>query len=63
MKVLNITIADQNRNMNIFYKKNSEVELHSSNTFFCWPTLHFAIVSWKIHVTFESSQDILHLET
>ena len=62
MKLLNITSVDQNRNMHIIYKKNSEVELQSSKTLFWWFSSNFEIFSYRMSVTFESSQDILCLE-
>ena len=61
--VLNIISIDQNKNLHIFYKKNSKVELHSSKTFFWWPNSNFAIFSCKMSVTFEFGHEILCLET
>ena len=62
VQIFNIKSTDKNRNMHIFYQKNSKVELHSSKTFFWWPSSNFAIFSCKICVTFEIGHDLLCLE-
>ena len=46
-KVLNLVLIDQ-KNKHILYKKNSKVELHSSITFFWWPSSNFANFSCKM---------------
>ena len=64
VKVLNITSIDQNENMHILYKKKkSKVELHLSKNLFWWFSQNFAIFSYKMCVTFDFGQNILHFET
>ena len=58
-----MTLADKNRSMHTFYKKNSKVELHSSKMFFLRPNSNFAIFSCEMSVTFDSNQEIPCLET
>ena len=45
VKVLNIVSFNKNRNLNVLYKRNSEVELHSSKSFFGSSCTNFGIFS------------------